>query len=57
MKQGQFSHKQLYRRQWSQFSVDSVQFNNSVDVAKFMNYEQIQFSYKAEDNSEIIQLN
>ncbi len=44
----------------SQFNVDLVQliqFNNNVDVPKFINYVQIQFSYKAEDNSVIIKLN
>ncbi len=57
MKQFQFSIKQLLSLfSLSRFNVDSIQFNNRVDAAKFMNYEQIEFSYKAETNS-VIQFN
>ncbi len=54
MKQFQFSIKQILSFfSLSQFNVDSIQFNNRVDAAKFMNYEQTEFSYKAETNSVI----
>ncbi len=54
MKQFKFSIKQLLSLfSLSQFNVDSIQFNNRVDAEKFMNYEQTEFSYKAETNSVI----
>lgn len=39
-----------------QLNIDSDHFNNTVDVAKFMNSQQIRFS-STEDNKVIIQLN
>ncbi len=37
----------------SRFSVQWILVSNSVDVAKFINYKQIQFRYKAEDNNKL----
>ncbi len=47
MKQVQFSDKKtvVWLFGLSQFNFDSIQFNNSVNVAKFMNYEQIGLIY------------
>ncbi len=39
-----------------QLNIDSDHFNNTVDVAKFMNSQQIRFS-STEDKKVIIQLN
>ncbi len=42
----------------SVFNVDFIQFNDSVNAAKLVNYKQILFSYDStEDNSVFIQLN
>ncbi len=39
---------------WRQQCHYSAWVNDSVNVAKLINYEQIKFRYKAEDNSVII---
>ncbi len=63
MTQVQFSNNQLYRRQWCHDSAPVsfvlIQFQLvSVKIARFVNCEQIRFSYSSstEDNSIIIQV-
>ncbi len=41
----------------SQFNVDLFNFNYSVEISEGMHYQHTWFSYKAEDNRVIIQLN